>query len=186
MPTDAERWNRKYRDGAPNFEPDRLLVEHRHLLRGPGRALDVACGVGRNAIYLAECGYESYGIDVSVVGLDIAQSEATRRGQDLLVLAADLDRYPLPVRHFAVVVVSKFLNRGLMPALARALTPGGLLVYQTFNQNFLERRPDFSSDYVLQFGELTRRFAGLEVIATNDRDPGEDSLSFLVARRPLR
>ena len=183
MRDDAERWNHKYRGSEPTFVPDDLLIAHRDRLSGRGRALDVACGVGRNAIFLAECGYQTYGVDVSVQGLEIARAEAARRGCELRLLSADLDRYPLPRAHFAVVVVSRYLNRDLMPALVGALAPGGLLLYQTFNRNFLERRPGFNSDYVLEPGELTRRFSDLEIIATNDDDPGTDTLTFLVGRK---
>ena len=185
MREDIERWNRKYLDrrGAAQFEPDELLVRNRRRLDGHGRALDLACGVGHNALFLAEAGYECYGIDGSIEGLRLAAAQARARQCRLRLLAADLDVYPLPERHFRVIVVSRFLNRERVPALEASLAPGGLLLYQTFNRNFLTRKPGFNARYVLEFGELLRLFSTLEPIETNEPDPGADVLSHLVARK---
>ncbi len=76
MHPDIERWNRKYQNGNPNpaFEPDPLLSDYRHLLDGKGKALDVACGVGHNALFLARLGYDVVGVDGSIVGLRYCQN----------------------------------------------------------------------------------------------------------------
>ena len=76
MQQDVERWNRKYSKGNPNpdFEPDSLLKRYVPLLDGKGIALDVACGVGHNAIFLAKRGYDVIAIDGSVTGLNYCRA----------------------------------------------------------------------------------------------------------------
>jgi hypothetical protein len=181
---DAERWNRRYDAAAEVPAPDPLLDEYRHLFGGAGLAIDVAAGRCANAVRLAELGYDAVAVDISESGLRAGLAHARGRGVALLAVVADLDRFPLPSGRFGVVAVFRYLNRALFPALTAALIPGGLLVYRTFNRNFLSRKPDFNPRYLLEPGELVRAFDHLEPIATNDGDDVRDHDSWLIARRP--
>ncbi len=194
--TDRARWNRKYarREGPAHFRPQAFLVEHTGLLRealpagGHGLALDVACGFGGNALYLAAQGYAVDAADVSEVALQAASAEARRLGlrDRLRLVQADLDRWPVPAGRYDVVVVFFYLNRALMPRLARSLRPGGLLFQANRNRRLLQTRPDFSPGYLLEVGELGRlaEAAGLDVVYYADGTSESDSDSFLIARRP--
>ena len=184
MRADVAKWDSKYRarGGVAGGSPDTLLDTQRNLLSGGGRALDLACGVGHNALHLARCGYEVLGVDCSIEGLLIASDAARRLALRVHLLAADLDEFPLPVRAFELVVVFRYLNRGLVSSIARALAPGGLLIYQTFNRNFLREYPGFNRDYVLGPGELASLFPSLAPVETNDTDPGDATSSYLIAR----
>ena len=95
--SDQERWDRKYAagEGPAHYEPCRFLADNAHLLGG-GRALDVACGFGGNAFYLASLGYQVDAVDISSVGLARAQAEARRRGLQIHFLQADLGRWWVP------------------------------------------------------------------------------------------
>jgi SAM-dependent methyltransferase len=186
---DRTRWNRKYAagEGPAHFRPKPFLMEQDDLLAGD-QALDVACGFGGNALYLAERGYQVDAVDVSDVALAQARAEAGRRGlqEAIAFVQADLDQWPVPPARYDLIVVFYYLNRGLMPRLARGLRPGGLLFQANHNQRFLTVRPDFDPDYLLAVGELRQMAldAGLEVVYYADGTADRDANARLIARRP--
>lgn len=184
---DRKRWNRKYRrrEEGPDWTPDPGLAELGDIAQGGkagGLALDLACGTGRNALHLACLGYRVVALDVSTEALHRCAREAEKRGLAVHPLCADLDQWPLPESRFDLVVVVRYLDRDLFPAIESALKPGGLLFYKTFNRRFLAERPAFNPDYLLEEGELESAFPGLEILQSN-RSSGE-SMSFILARRP--
>lgn len=188
MREDIERWDRKYAERVPEPDPapDPLLVERAALLRPPrggGDALDVACGEGGNALYLARTGYRVTGVDGSLVALRRARAAARRGGLHVWFLAADLDRFaPAPASADLVVLV-RYLNRALVPRLVRALRPGGLLVCKTFNRLRLRERPGFNPAYLLEPGETAMLFADLEPVAGNDSNLIREPLTWWIGRR---
>jgi SAM-dependent methyltransferase len=179
---DRERWNRKYAAGNPNaaFAPDRLLLEHAHLLPGGGMALDVACGVAHNAMYLARRGYEVVAVDASLAGLRHARAALAAEPLPVHLVAADLEQLALPADCFDVVIVFRFLDRALVPRLKTALAPGGLLIYETFNTN----RPGMNPAYLLRPGELAAMYADFETVETNDTADNRSERSWWIGRRP--
>ncbi len=181
---DILRWNEKYRAAASGgfATPDPLLFEQQGLLSDRGRALDVACGAGANALFVAACGYRVVGIDASIEGLKIARRRARERGLKVDFLNVDLERYRPPPLAFDLLLVFRYLNRGLFPALEETLRPGGLMFYKTFNQYHLRGKPSFNPEYLLEPGELKRCFSGLEVLAASD-DDSQAPESFLIARK---
>ena len=199
--TDRQRWDRKYaaQEGPTHFRPGRLLVEYRHLLVGddtdaghqptatlsPRRALDVACGFGGASLFLASLGYQVDAVDVSSVALAQVQAEASKRGLQLRLIQADLDRWWIPPARYDLIVSKYYLNRDLMPQLARGLRAGGFLFIETRNVRFLSVRPGFDPAFLLQLGELAQfaTDAGLETLHVADGMP-EETGSQLVARRP--
>ena len=107
------------------------LLSNIDLIPRAGRALDVACGRGRHALFLAARGWTVRALDGDALSIDALRSEAARRGLavqadvvDLEAGAADLGR-----EAYDLIVVVHYLHRPLFPALLRALAPGGLLVY---------------------------------------------------------
>jgi SAM-dependent methyltransferase len=185
--SDRERWDRKFGagEGPAHFRVNDLLLDHRHLLGG-GRALDLACGFGGNALYLAAAGYDVDAVDVSGVALARARSEALRRGLKLRLVQADLTRWWVPRLRYDVIVVFYYVNRGLVPRLAEGLRPGGLLFLAQRNRRMLKQRPTFDPAYVVEAGELRRlaEAARLEVVFSSDDPPGGGHNSSLIARRP--
>jgi tellurite methyltransferase len=187
--SDRERWNRKYAqgEGPAHHAPKDFLTEHAGLLTG-GRALDVACGFGGNALYLAARGYDVDAVDVSEFALRQAQAEARRRGlQDQVRLVqADLDRWWVPPIRYNLILVFYYLNRDLWPRLSGGLRPGGLLFQAHRNRRFLRQRPGFCTDYLLEVGELRQRAeeGGLEVLYYVEGTPERDYDVRLIGRRP--
>lgn len=186
----AERWNERYSNGFEPF-PDRpaeWLVEHRELLGGAGRALDVACGDGRNAAWLAQLGYEVDAIDASDVAIDALRAAARRRGLTVTPRVVDLEREPLPPGPYDVIVTMNFLQRDLFGPLRDALAPGGLLFYETLGQaHVAQLGRSFNPAYLLDDGELLRAFGDLEVVdhveGVAPRSGGPRGVQGIVARR---
>jgi len=192
---DSERfWDERYRteEAVPERGPAEFLVEHRQLLPPGGRALDVAMGTGRNALYLASLGYEVTGIDVSGVAVERCLAEAERRGLRVQAVQADLASYRLTPQTYDVVIDFYYLQRDLAPALVAAPRPGGVLVFESFTTE--QRRFGWGpvqDDFLLRPGELRSLFAGLEElvyregVVESQSGRGPKAVAGLVARKPL-
>jgi SAM-dependent methyltransferase len=168
-------WDRKYREKShTSMRPDPFLVTaYEEFLAGtpPGCALDVAGGVGRHAIWLAERGWQVKLVDISEVGVQLARENAVRLAggnQSSLVQCEVLDLNhlnDLGRENYDLIVVFFFLQRQLFPALISALKPGGLLLYKTYSteQRKFEGGPSHPL-HLLEPNELLRAFSTLRVL----------------------
>ena len=131
----------------------------------PGRALDVAMGRGRHARALAAIGYHVFGVDLRMDAVTSATEAARATGLIVRGWCADLTMTVLPRGHFDLIVVSRYLERDLFESIREALTPGGVVIYETFtiNQRAHGRGPT-SPDHLLEQGELRARFNGFEIL----------------------
>lgn len=170
MKSDIARWNSKYLDHqySHTLEPDPMLLEMKSAFDGDGLALDLATGVGNNAVYLARLGYKTIAVDGSINGIKFGQRRARENSLNVGWFVADLDQYPLPHETFDAVIVVKYLNRRLVQAIKRTIKPNGLLFFSTFNHNFRVKKPSFPEDYVLKKGELGSWFAKWKCLSTNE------------------
>ncbi|HEV2774141.1 MAG TPA: methyltransferase domain-containing protein [Solirubrobacteraceae bacterium] len=189
-----DRWNERYaQPGRPWMpeEPSEWLVGHSSLLAGGGRALDVACGDGRNALYLAQLGYMVDAIDVSDVAVDALRAATEARGLTMTITprVVDLEREPLPTGPYDVIVVTNFLQRDLFEPLQDALAPGGLLVFETLARCHVdELGHSFNPAYLVAPGELAGAFGRLEVVdhheGVAERSGQPRGVAGIVARKP--
>ncbi len=167
-----------------------IVREHAALLRAnpvAGPVLDLACGKGRNAVFLAEQGCAVEGIDRSAEALEEAALLAKRRGV-LEAPGAPLDDL-LPPGAYAAVIVIKYLHRPLIPHIKEALRPGGVLVYETFTTRQREIADHPSNPaFLLEPGELRRLFADFEFITGFEglREDPPRYVEAFVGRKPLR
>ena len=161
------------------------LVQNADLLPRRGSALDVACGSGRNALWLAEHGLAVLGLDRDPVRLTELQRLAVERRLGLETKACDLEApgAGLGREQYDVVVVFNYLHRPLFPAILSALRPEGLLVYETFNAAQAARGKPSNPDFLLQPGELLERVCGLEILRYREGDFEDRSVASVVARR---
>jgi SAM-dependent methyltransferase len=127
------------------------------------RALDVAMGRGRHALLLAQTGFLTFGVDIKFDAVREAVAAARAGGTAVGGWCADLTQHPLPLSRFDLVIVTRYLQRDLFPALRAACVPGGVVLYETFTtaQRALGTGPT-SPDHLLEPGELRRRFDGFE------------------------
>ncbi len=165
-----QRWNRRYAERGLCSFPDAAaewLVENRPLLFAAGgrRALDVACGYGRNAAYLARLGFQVDAVDISDVAIDALRAAVVDRGLAVNPRRVDLEREPLPIARYDLIVQINYLQRGLFGALAQALTPGGILVLETVTRAHVEELGNrFDPRFVLNRNELLTSFQDLRVL----------------------
>ncbi len=186
MRSDIARWEKKYRRSDPEsfLVPNGLLAQHAKLLCRRGLALDLAAGKCHASIQLAKLGNHVISVDCSLTALKLGQKIANREAVQLHGLVADLDYWPFPASAFDIIVCMHYLNRDLFSYIENALRPGGLLIYKTFNHNYLQIAPTFNKKYVLQKNELSESFSKLEIIASSDGATKEEPYSFLIARLP--
>jgi SAM-dependent methyltransferase len=140
-----------------------VLVEHSHLLPREGTALDLACGRGGNALFLARRGFVVTARDQSAAAVEELQRAAESEALPLVTAVADVESLPWPPGCFDVIVVSRFLCRRLAPVISDHLSEGGLLFYQTYTTG----KPEFvgpkNPEYLLLPNELLLLFGDLEL-----------------------
>lgn len=153
----------------------------------PGRALDIACGAGRHAMRLAEAGLDVEAVDVSAVAVDMARTEAERKGLQVTWVVADLDEHRLPDGAFDVITVIRYVNRQLWPRLIDALAPGGWLLVEHHMKTTADVDGPGSPEFRLGPQELLEAFAALrvlfyeETLTDGDRPGRRHALQRLVA-----
>lgn len=138
-----------------------------------GAVLDLACGAGRHARYLARRGH-----GVTAVDIDLTRAEALRGEPGIEWLAADLEGAPWPLagRLFQAIVVTNYLHRPLFDLLFAALAPGGLLIYETFALGQARYGRPRNPQHLLLPGELLELARGrLRVLAYEDLDEPEQA-----------
>ena len=169
-----EKWNDRYRAATSGQRAAYVLTANLHLLPGSGTALELACGLGANALVLAAQGLSVTAWDISDVAIAAVRVRAAESRQTVRAEVRDVVACPPAPATFDVIVVSHFLERDIIPALIRALTPGGLVFYQTFTTQRVAGRGPRQAAYRLERQELLRLFAGLQVLFyREDADAGD-------------
>ena len=184
---DRERWNARYESGeyAARTHPSPLLAAWIDRLPR-GRALDVACGRGRNAIHLAANGYAVDAMDISDIALARARERADAAGVAVNWIEADLERSDIARDMYDVIVIARFMHRPLIPRLIDALRPGGHIVYDHHYITPVEVGGPKSRRFRARPNELLERFRALRVLfyeegIVADPDGGRMALARLVA-----
>ncbi len=161
MESERKRWNERYQvDGyLMGMTPSKILREElpRLLSLCPGRrALDLACGEGRNGIFLAKNGFSVTGVDISEVALAKGHQRADAEGVTIEWLHADLERFQIDGQ-FDLILNINFLIRELFSRCVAALSPSGLLLAETILSVSGAQGPS-NPLHFLQPGELQRLF----------------------------
>ncbi len=205
MPSSQTDWDAKHRLAAeaPPSEPASIVRELLPLLpKGP--ALDIACGTGRHALLLAGRGQNVTAVDFSGLALDSLEARArdmhtpVRRTRSLSepsrslhgrirLVREDLEHTEIPERSFDLILCIQYLQRSLFPQIARALRPGGVLLFETYTQPQLEfaggpRNPS----YLLETGELRKAFPELCVLFYRELRAGQGIASLVAKKRDKR
>lgn len=168
------------------MDPTRWLIDHAHLLPTAGDALDLACGRGRNAIWLAQRGLRTVGLDRDPWALRVARDEADRLGVVLATSVVDLEADGVALDHAScdVIVAVHYLHRALFPTIRAALRPGGVLVYETFTRAQAARGKPTNPAFLLNPGELRELVSPLEILVEREGDFEGKMLASVIARRP--
>ncbi len=188
MESDRTKWNQRFASAEtylgelPSPLLAREIEEIRRLVPGK-RALDIACGEGRNSIFLAQHGFWVTGLDISDVGLGKARLRATEAGVQVDFQQVDLDTYHF-TEQFDLIINFNFLLRALIPEELSALAPGGVLIIDTILES-PELLASHNPAYLLRWGELQRIFQGLEgeILFSEEQLQGEMPTARVIFRK---
>ena len=166
MDKSEESWDHRWLEkSAAPLEPDPWLKRALPWFPRTGKVLDIACGRGRNALHLAELGFQVTGIDISRTGLNLLSQEAAKSGLQLDLQQIDLElTETLPAGPFDVILNFFYLQRSLFPCIKRDLSPGGIAVIRTFSlAGGLPAGPS-NLAFHLQPHELLEVFSGWDIL----------------------
>lgn len=172
---DRTKWNQRYResDRSAGEGPSAWLVHQLPRLRGvpdKPRALDVACGLGRNSLYLAAEGWQVDAVDISPVALEHLARRANEAGLPVRCLEQDLEPdsgrpgEQLPEGHYDLVIIFRYTNMPLLPVLARSLRPGGYLLVEGHMKTDLPVIGPGTPRFRVPPGALRSAAAGMSIV----------------------
>jgi len=155
------KWETRFRseECVLGTNPSRYLVDNMDLIASlvPGtRALDIACGEGRNSIYLAKKGFQVTGLDISVTGLEKGRNWMEREGVQIDFRLVNLEKYQF-TEQYDLILNCNFLLRDLVPKSVEALSPGGIILFDTLLDSPYVPT-SHKKEFLLQPGELVRIF----------------------------
>jgi tellurite methyltransferase len=183
-------WDERYRSGERaaedlNAEPAPLLVEAAIKLAS-GKALDLACGTGRNALWLAERGWSVTAVDGSPAAIEMLRSRASERGVMVNTRVADLEKneYPIEPSSWNLIAICYYLQGNLYKPAKQGVVPGGILISIVH----ITEPGEEPTAHRLRPGELESYFQGWEILHRREGRPSDAahqrSVAEIVARRP--
>jgi len=158
-------WDERYRQGSHASEsPNQLLITALGGLH-PGRALDIACGAGRHAIYLASKGWQVTAIDRSSVGLEIARKRAAERQLSIETIEADLElhTFKIAVDSYDLICVFYYLQRDLFASIQAGLRRNGTFVGAIHIVDDEPNAHPMNPEFLLNPGELKDIFSKWDI-----------------------
>jgi len=159
MNRDRRKWNAKHLDRVGPETPSPLVKRFADEVPR-GRALDIAAGRGRHALYLAKKGFEVDAVDISDLGLRFLAG----RHPAVHPVCADLNRFDIAENRYQLIVNIRYLNRRLFPHIIRGLRTGGTLIFETFLEDDRPDDPDpVCRDHLLRSNELLHSFLSLNI-----------------------
>jgi SAM-dependent methyltransferase len=181
---DRTRWDEKYRREVHPSEAAGV-VKRFYRLSPANKALDIAAGNGRHAVFLARKGFSVDAVDISEVGL----SRFAAVHPAIRAICADLDDFDIPSSCYDLIINVKFLSRRLFPYLREGLRPGGVLIFHSLLEPGASNgNPEHCRDYLLRINELLHAFIGMRIIyyreGVDPESDNKDEMATLVAVRP--
>jgi 2-polyprenyl-3-methyl-5-hydroxy-6-metoxy-1,4-benzoquinol methylase len=167
MEEDRKRWDLKYRERKFESSQGASAILKKYLRFFPGgKALDLAAGEGRNAVFLAEHGFDVEAVDISKTALNRVKKSGLSRGVRIKTVAADLDTLVIPKEGYDLILDFYFLDRRLIPKIKRGLKKEGMVVFETYTADQRDRAAGGPSEtkYLLKPNELLRLFRGFHIL----------------------
>lgn len=191
--TDREKWDTRYRKGAyaGRGHPSVYLVKCLPMIRPPvTKALDLACGAGRNALYLASRGYEVDAVDISAEALQQGRQSAEATSlHPITWIERDLDSgLTDELNGYGLILMMRYLDIALLAAAAKRLLPGGYLLAEVHLQTAQRVAGPSSAEFRAAAGELRTAAAGLDSVQytetiSQDPDGSTVALARLLAQQ---
>jgi 2-polyprenyl-3-methyl-5-hydroxy-6-metoxy-1,4-benzoquinol methylase len=172
MKTDKKRWDKRFgqKEFALGKEPNPFLKKNIRLLP-KGKALDIAAGEGRNAVFLAQQGFEVDAVDISEKGLKKAQKLARKKGVKINTSLIDLDQYLIGKEQYDLIADFYFLKRRLIPRIKKGLKKGGKVIFETYllEHKALGTGGPKQAKYFLKPNELIKLFRDFRILFYRER-----------------
>ncbi|MFT5086145.1 MAG: tellurite methyltransferase [Candidatus Latescibacterota bacterium] len=181
------KWQARYSsaDYEPHTEAEPLLREGAAQWK-KGEALCLAAGAGRNAVFLAECGFAVTAVDISEHGLERCRQLANERGVEVGTVEADLLDWDMGVERYDLIVDFYYYEPLLFARVKRALRPGGLFVFQTFSTSQADLATGPSNrKFLVPPNRLLADFSDLRVRYYEDALVGSEALVRFVAEKEV-
>jgi SAM-dependent methyltransferase len=180
----SQKWNKRFSNANTASTPAEILHHHLHFLPPQGSALDLACGLGGNALLLAQCGLTTSAWDIADTGLKKLQLFASRQKLLVTTRQIDLENDVFPNLTFDVITVSRYLHRPLFANIVAALNKGGTVFYQTFTANGSRGAPS-NPNFLLTDNELLERFSNLETLfyRQDNNNDNQPNMAYYIGRK---
>jgi len=185
------KWDFIYSQKEVKPNASLVLTQNQHLLPSNGIALDLACGQGGNALFLAERGLDVFAWDLSSVAIEQLDQLGNLKSLTINTQVRDVVQQPPEENSLDVLVVSFFLERLLCSDFIAALRPGGLLFYQTYCQQKVQPQGPTNPDFLLADNELLALFSSMKVRVyreeslLGDQQRGWRNQALLVAEKSI-
>jgi len=183
MMTDRLKWNKKYETDHLSDAPS-SVVKRFFKLAGGKKALDIAAGNGRNALFLADQGFAVDAVDIADAGLNLFSGKHA----NVHPICADLDNFDIPPNQYDLIINIKYLSRRLFPYIREGLKRGGILIFQTFldSPNGGSEQP-LCRDYRLRENELLHAFLSLKILFYKEgKEKSHDDATYLATLVAVR
>ncbi len=183
-----QKWDGIYKN-TDNSQVVDVLLQNDYLLPRKGQALDLACGLGGNALFLAAKGLKAHAWDISSLALKKLQKNAEKKALKIAIKQVYIEPDCLPKNTFDVIVLAHFLDRSLCNAIMDALKSGGLLFYQTYVREKIDLRGPNNPAFLLARNELLQLFSPMTVLVyrenslVGDLECGERNEALFVGQK---
>ena len=183
-------WDRKYQDDLPSLiKPDPFFVsayeqQADRVFTKPGTALDLAAGLGRHALWLAERAWQVSAVDVSAVAISKLSQMAAQLNLEIKLFAIDAAEYGLETARFDLIVLFYHMDRTLFPKIVSALNPGGLFICKLavhWGSEIASQRGNFQP---LIKDELVSLVPGLHAVHYHERPVRGRGVVEFVGKKP--
>ncbi len=154
---DREKWNNKYHSKPDLLSPrpaSRFVIKYYDDCGGK-QALDLACGSGRNALFLCEEGFFVDAVDISSIAL---ASISRKKCDNINLIETDLDDYTPKKKYYDFIIMTNFLDRDLIERSKIGLKVGGIFIIETYMVDEKNEKKDSNSDFLLKAKELQTLF----------------------------
>ena len=185
-----DKWNRVYSENQLVGLPAAVLTDNDNIIPVKGMALDLACGLGANSLFLEARGCEVHAWDISKVAVSSLAERVNLRQLNIQTRVINITAAALPVESYDLVITSHYLDRSLPPAILNATLSGGLICYQTFTARKKINIGPNNPEFLLRPNELRSFVPNCEILAYKDesqntnKDHPLSGRAFIIARKP--
>jgi len=173
---DKIKWNNKYKN-TPTLlekrEASKKLINIIKEIKGK-KALEIACGAGRNSIFLAQNDFEVEALDISDVAIENLKKKNIR---NITVKQIDLENFKPNENSYDLIVKTNYLDRDIIPNLVKALKKDGILLVETYMDHISNEKPPSNPDFLLKKDELKTFFdEKFEIVEYDEFDNEKNEL----------